>query len=151
MCFQIVIGLSLILFSQIAEGREPAIEVAAARYVPGVSWHAESVMTGDFNCRGRKEKAILGTSQSEIVVAVFLDGTNRRPEVLRYSAKVRDPASARLTTEDLDFDSQEELGYILPGFQRSKSCQGLNLSDGLKDSAHIYWNHDSRKFDDWTR
>jgi hypothetical protein len=95
------------------------------------------------------ESAILGTSESEIVVAVFLKGLSSRPQVLRYSARVRDAASAVLETESLDFDREEELGYALAGFRRSKTCQGLNLSDGRSDSAHIYWNHESRRFDDW--
>ena len=83
--------------------------------------------------------------------AVFLNGTNSRPEVLRYSAKVRDPASATLQAESLDYDPKEDPGYVLSGFQRSKTCKGLNLSDGKIDSAHIYWNHESLRFDDWVR
>jgi hypothetical protein len=126
-------------------------KVAATKYVPGVIWREHSVITGDFSCRGRKERAILGTSASEIVVAVFLDGTNQRPQLLRYSAEGRNPSRTVLKSEDLDYDPKEEIGTVLPGFQRSKSCQGLNLSDGQTDSTHIYWNHDSHQFDNWVR
>jgi len=100
------------------------------------------------------QPAILGTSQSEIVIAVFLNGTTSRPEVLRYSAKVRDPASAELKIEDAYSHLKEiadELGAVPPGMQPSETCKGLNLSDGRIDSAHIYWNHDARRFDDWVR
>ncbi len=103
----------------------------------------------DFSCRGKAESAILGSSESDIVVVVFLNGLNKKPQVLRYSAKVRDAASAMLEIESLDFDREKELGYALPGFRRSKTCKGLTLSYGRRDSAHIYWNHESRRFDDW--
>jgi hypothetical protein len=128
---------------------ELSVQAAATKHVHGVSWRAKSVITGDFSCRGKTETAILGTSKSEIVVAVFLDGLKREPQVLRYSATVRDAASAVLDIESLDLDREEELGYALPGFRRSNTCKGLNLSDGRSDSAHIYWNHESRRFDDW--
>jgi hypothetical protein len=144
-------SLLLLLFAQITAAQEPSIKSAAARYVPGINWRAKSVVAGDFSCRGRVQRAILGTSRSEIVVAVFLNGTKRPPEVLHYSAKVRDAASAILATEDLDYDPKEEIGSVLPGFRRSKTCKGLNLSDGRIDSAHIYWNHESLRFDDWVR
>jgi hypothetical protein len=144
----------LLAFSQ-AIAKDPSIQAAAARYVPGVHWRAKSVVTGDFSCQGRVQQAILGTSQSEIVIAVFLNGTTSRPEVLRYSARVRNPASAELTIEDEYADLKEikdEFGdNIPPGMRPSKTCKGLNLSDGRIDSAHIYWNHESRRFDDWTR
>ena len=55
-----------------------------------------------------------------------------------------------LTTEGLDFDPKEDLGYILPGFQRSKTCKGLDLSDDQIDSRHIYWNRELHRFDSWS-
>jgi hypothetical protein len=146
----IIAVLPVVLFAQTTRPVEPSVQSAAAKYVPGVSWRATSVIAGNFSCRGRTESAILGTSESEIVMAVFLNGLNHKPQVLKYSAKVRDAASAMLQTESLDFDPGEALGYALPGFRRSKICKGLNLSDGRSDSAHIYWNHESRRLDDWT-
>jgi hypothetical protein len=114
--------------------------------MPDVNWRVRSVVTDDFTCRGRKEGAILGVSATEIVISVFVEGLNERPEVLRYSRKARRADTAELTVESLDYDPD----YALPGFQRSRSCKGLNLSDGETDSAHIYWNRNSRRFDDWT-
>jgi hypothetical protein len=125
--------------------------VAATRFVPGISWRTTSVLAGDFSCRGGREQAILGTSRSEIVVAVFVNGINQRPEVLRYSTEMRDPATASLTAENLDYDPRTEIGAPLQGFRRSRTCKGLNLSDGKVDAAHIYWNHDARRFEDWVR
>jgi hypothetical protein len=144
----VVASLPLVLCAQTTDGVEP-VQAAAAKYVPGVRWRAKSVIAGNFSCRGRTESAILGTSESWIVVAVFLNGLDHKPQVLEYSTKARNAASAILQTESLGFDPEEALGYALPGFRRSKTCKGLNLSDSRSDSAHIYWNHESRRFDDW--
>ena len=96
------------------------------------------------------ESAILGVSESEIVIAVFVNGLGASPEILRYSGKARDTNAAELKTEQLDYDPKEVIGFELDGFRRSKSCAGLNLSDGRTDSTHIYWNHNAHRFDDWT-
>lgn len=40
------------------------IEAAARRAFPDASWRVESVVTGDFTCRGLAEHAILGTSKT---------------------------------------------------------------------------------------
>ena len=127
------------------------VEKAATKYIAGVAWQRPSVVSGNFSCHGRKEQAILGVSASEIVVAVFVNGLGSRPDLLRYSGNARNPKTAELKIEDLDYDPKEEIGSELDGFRRSKSCKGLNLSDGETDSAHIYWNHKSQRFADWTR
>ena len=126
-----------------------AVEKAAAKYIPGMTWKTQSLISADFTCRGRKEQAILGFSSSEIVIAVFAKGLQARPEVVRFSAKDRDADTVELTVEDLDFDPRED-GYELEGFQPSKSCRGLNLADGERDSAHIYWNRKKQQFYYWT-
>src|SRR5271166_2573739 len=72
----IIAGLPVVLFAQTTARVEPSVQAAAARYVPGIRWRAKSVIAGNFSCRGRTESAILGTSESEIAVAVFLDGLN---------------------------------------------------------------------------
>ena len=127
-----------------AAGQDAVIK-AAARYVPGFSWQAKSIVTGDFTCGGHKQTAILGTNRSEIVVAVFLNGTNKRPEVIHDRSR-RQPTSVTLTIEDLDY----ELDYPLPGFQRSKTCKGLIIDDGEIDPAHMYWDHESLHFSGWS-
>lgn len=116
---KILISLSLLLLSQTAAGQK-ALFKAATRYVPGVRWRAESVVVADFTCNGRKQQAILGTNPAEIVIAVFINGTAHRPEVLRYSAEARNPVRTNLKAEDLDYGPEAEVGYELPGFQRSK-------------------------------
>ena len=128
----------------------PTVSQASSKFVPGVTWRPNSVLTADFTCRGRKEQAILGITAQEIVIAVFLDGLTEAPEILRYSADVRDARDARLSLESLDYDPKDDVGD-LPGFRRSRTCQGLNLSDDKIDSSHIYWNHDAKRFNDWVR
>jgi hypothetical protein len=127
-----------------------SVAEAAAQHHPDVTWQTGSVVSADFTCRGRQEAAILGTTSRDIVVAVFIGGLGQKPEVLRYSAALRDARAVRLTTEALDYDPKDDLGE-LPGFRRSKTCKGLSLSDDKIDSTHIYWNHDAKGFDDWVR
>jgi hypothetical protein len=88
-----------------------AMIAAANKYIPGLSWRADSVVTGDFTCRGHRELAI----------------------------------------ENLNYDPKDEIGAALAGFQRSRVCKGLNIADNHKDSFHVYWNHESREFNWWSR
>jgi hypothetical protein len=126
-----------------------AIVSAANKYVPGVTWHSESVISGDFTCRGRMEQAILGITAQEIVIVVFINGLQNMPEILRD--KVHTPADAELTIENLDYDPNEQAGVELEGFLRSKECKGLNIADNHVDSFHVYWNHKDSRFDSWSR
>jgi hypothetical protein len=126
-----------------------ALVGAANKYVPGVTWHSESVISGDFTCRGGKEQAILGITAQEIVVVVFINGLQNKPEILRD--KVHTPADAELTIEDLDYDPRDQVGVDLEGFLRSKECKGLNIADNHAGSFHVYWNHKDSRFDWWSR
>jgi len=134
----------------------PAVEpaaVAAARLMPNVHWKSDQEVVGDFTCLGNAERAVLGTTNSEIVVAVFTDGMNMRPKVLRFPSGRRNPETASLVAEDLDFKKKQlekELGYVPEGLKPSKTCKGLNMSDQNTDSAHIYWHREKRRFLSWS-
>ncbi len=150
--FRTIALLLLWLFlHQTAAAANPDVKEAAVKYVRGFVWHKDSIVTGDFTCKGRKERAILGTNSNDIVIAVFLNGTGNRPEVLHFSATVWNSSVVKLAVEDLNFNPVEETGDALPGFIRSKTCSGLNLSDDEVDSAHIYWNRESHRFTYWRR
>jgi hypothetical protein len=138
------------LFLVLIAAETTSVPASASKFVPGVRWRGKSVLVADFSCRSRKEQAILGVTAKEIVVAVFLNGLAEKPEVLRYSATARDPNDVKLTLESLDYDPKDDIGD-LDGFRRSRTCKGLNLSDDKIDSAHIYWNHDAKRFNDWVR
>jgi hypothetical protein len=144
----ILFALAILRSSQAQDAA--SIEKAAMKYVPGVEWQRGSIVSGNFTCRGRTEHAIMGVSTSDIVIAVFVKGLHVRPQVLQYSRRARNPQTAELKVEDLDYDPKDRIGSDLDGFRRSKSCPGLNLSDDRSDSAHIYWNHKSHRFEDWT-
>jgi hypothetical protein len=129
-----------------------SIQDVATRAVPGVQWRAKA-LSGDFGCRGQPQRAILGTSQSEIVVAIFLNGLSAPPEVLRHTTRRHNPKFVALTVENMNFkpsDLEKHLGYLPQGIRPSRSCKGLNLGDGERDSFHIYWNHDNHRFDEWS-
>ena len=143
----VFVALALVL----SLAQAPSVTAAVSKFVPDVSWRPKSVLIAEFSCRGRKEQAILGVTAKEIVITIFLNGTAEMPEVLHYSAQSRDPNEVKLTVESLDYDPKDDDLGDLPGFHRSKICKGLNLSDGKVDSAHIYWNHDAKRFDDWAR
>ena len=143
----LLVYLPLPAFSQ-----SDQILTAANKFQPNINWQKGSAVTGNFSCLEKAEPAILGVSESEIVVAVFLNGLAKPPSLLRYSAKVRDSSTVKLTIEDGDFDVKEfheMLGEIPDGLRSSKSCKWLNLSDGKIDSVHIYWNHKTKKFSTW--
>ena len=149
---QTALGLLLSVFSSVALAAAPEIKIAtaAAKYFPEVSWRVDSVLSGDFSCHGRKEWAILGTNATDVVVAIFLHGASKNPEILRFRPRVLDSAITKLEVYSLDLDPSPDLGYKLPGFYRSKICKGLSIDDGRPDPSNIYWNHDSHKFEAWS-
>jgi hypothetical protein len=85
-----IISLALTVGLLMAAGQDAVIK-AAARYVPGFNWHAKSIVSGAFTCGGHKQTAILGTTKSETVVAVFLNGMNKRPEVIHDGSRRHQP------------------------------------------------------------
>ena len=119
-----VVGLLLILFTASALAEQPSVQAAAARFAKGVKWRENSIVVGDFSCRGNREQAILGVSKDRIVIAIFIRGLSKPPELLRYSASARDPRTAVLAVEDLDFDPKElerEVGALPLALSPSKS------------------------------
>jgi hypothetical protein len=126
---------------------------AAAATDKTVTWQKKSILSGDFTCQGKREFAVLGTKPTEIVIAVFRPPSRKPVDVLRYSGIARNPDSAILTIEPLDFDIKEleqHVGYVPDGLQASKTCLGLNMSDQMVDSAHIYWHRKNRRFESWS-
>jgi hypothetical protein len=118
-----------------------------------VSWQEKSILSGDFTCHGKREYAILGTKPKEIVIAVFRPPAKQPVDILRYVGDARSPELAILTIESLDFDIKEMeqyVGSVPNGLQPSKTCLGLNMTDQMIDSAHIYWHRKNRRFESWS-
>jgi hypothetical protein len=132
--------------SVVAVSSENSVTKAAARFQPGVTWKSASVTNADFTCRSHKQTGVLGESGEAVVVAVFLSGMDQEPEVLSFTLH---RGFATLETDDLNYDPMEDLGYSLPGFHRSKTCKGLSVDDRETDPVHLYWNHQSVRFDSW--
>jgi hypothetical protein len=133
---------------QLTGAQKLEVVAAANKYVSGVTWQQDSIAIGDFTCAGHKEQAILGVRQSETVVAIFLNGTASQPQIIRNSKY--DPKAVKLKIEALDYDPKDIIDGEPEGFQKSKTCIGMTIGDGDRDSLHIYWNHKSRKFDSWS-
>lgn len=132
----------------------PAVKAAAERFIGGIQWQAQSVLTADFSCAGKRQNAILGTSDKEIVVALFTQGLARPPEVLRFAGEGRKPGAAKIRLDDITLTPDEVrtlAGALPPGYRPSASCKGVRLSDDASDAAHIYWDHEARRFDSWTQ
>lgn len=145
---KLICGVLLILAAQSQLVGVAAIEAGAKQYLPDVTWQPKSVVTADFTCQGRAQHAILGLDPKDIVIAVFINGLGSAPEVIRDRARSREFAKIRV--ESLDYDPKPILGDDLPGFQRSKTCKGLNLYDDMVDSLHLYWNRLTKRFDGWS-
>jgi hypothetical protein len=146
------VSVLITVLLQITALQQQQVFDAANKLMPGVAWKQSSVRIADFTCRGRKEQAILGTVKAETaqpygILAVFLDDLTKQPELLRDPVHVA--ADLQLNVESLDHDPKEDIGDALQGFQRSKMCKGLNLTDSHSDSLHTFWNHKLRVFDWW--
>ena len=130
------------LFLQTAMGQQISIQTAAARFLPDVKWLPKSVVTADFTCQGRKQQAILESRVDQAIGGI--------PEALPASGDrslLGNSDSVVLKAEGLDYNPKEDMDFPLPGFRQSKTCKGLNLSDGETDASHLYWNHDALRFD----
>jgi hypothetical protein len=128
---------------------DSVVAIAASKFVPDVTWRSQSVRRANFTCEGRRQAAILGTTGTEIVIAVFTNGITRKPEVLPFSARTRDALTSELVLESLENgagDDAPDLGR----FHFSRNCRGLALQDGKVDGVHVYWNPERKQFE-WTR
>ncbi len=147
---------SFILYSFVSQAQNADVDLVVAAAMTAdhsVTWQSKSVVSGDFTCQGMREFAILGTKPKEIVVGVFRPPSLAPVDLLRYSGEIRNPKSAVLATETLDFDVREfgsQVGYVPDGLQVSKTCLGLNMSDQMIDSAHIYWHRKHKRFVSWS-
>lgn len=118
-----------------------------------VVWEPQSAFVADIDCDGKADSVFVGRSTDQIDVAIIRAatpvlegvpfGTHGGAQDAMSSSK------ARLTLESLDYDPRDaDMGEI-PGFLRSKTCQGLNLDDGDTDPVHFFWNHTSHHLGWW--
>jgi hypothetical protein len=115
-----------------------------------VQWDAASALEGDVDCDGIADSAFVGRSKTQVHVGLVRAGAPR-PEIVEFGVSNRDQASvcdvnAQLAFESLDYDDEDGL----EGFQRSATCKGLRLADGMCDSIHLYWNRKAQRLG-WSR
>ena len=115
-------------------------------------WDAKSGLRADFDCDGRPDQAFLGRHAGRVYVGV-IRAAAQKPEILDFAvngvvqeAICAEPA--KLAVESLDYDPTEAVGSVY-GFQRSRTCRGLELSGGECDPIHVFWNHVSKSLDWW--
>jgi hypothetical protein len=154
MKLQLITAALVFLAASQARSADDTFVLSAAKAADRtVRWQRNSILSGNFICQGKRELAVLGTKDKEIVIAVFRRPSKKPVDILRYSGVARNPDSAILEIEPLDFDIKElkeQVGYVPDGLQSSKTCVGLNMTDQMVDSAHIYWNRKNRRFESWS-
>ena len=134
-------------------GSDP-VYAAAQKVSKEIAWHETSVLAADFNCTGTVQFAILGTSLQEIVVAMFSPDLTQAPALLRFAADARNRQAAKIRLDDYTMSASEIAGIAgAPpvGYRPSGACHGVRLSDDSSEAAHIYWDHDNRRFDSWAQ
>ncbi len=153
--------LSVLLIALPAIGAEKLSETKLVELVqkkyPGVKWDTKSMKKADFNCDGKGDFALLGKEGSKVAVAVVLGPLTDNSKILitrllvgKNSQDSLCSPRAKLSIEDQDYDPAENFdGVPLPGFRRSKTCKGINVSDGESDSFHFFWNHDLKSLQWW--
>lgn len=130
------------------------IKAAAERFVTEPEWRSASVLEADFSCSGKIQQAILGTWAKEIVVAIFTQGINQPPSLVKFDAGNRNGKAAKIRLDDYNLTVDEIAGVsgeTPVGYRRSTTCHGVRLSDDSYEAAHIYWNHDNQRFDTWAQ
>lgn len=131
-----------------------AVHAAAASFAGGIAWRAETVIAADFSCTGKVQQAILGVLPDEILVAIFTHGLDQAPELVRFEASEHNLLASKIRVDDYSMSAQEIAGVsgAAPvGYRPSRTCHGVRLSDDSSEAAHIYWDHDHRRFESWTQ
>lgn len=127
------------------------------KHFPTVKWDEKSIVRADINCDGKTDFAILGYETDVLYAMVILGDLSQTSNVDTLAIGLGNPSSqshlcgkkAELNLESQEYDLTEELGENPEGFKKSKICKGLNVSDGLCDSFHLYWNHKTNSLGSW--
>jgi len=131
-----------------------AVRAAAEKFTGSFMWRPATLLTADFNCTGKVQHAILGTSIKEIAVAIFTDGLDAPPALLRFEAEGLRAVESKIRLDDYTLSAAEIAdisGAVPVGYRPSGTCHGVRLSDDSSDAAHIYWDHDNQRFDSWVQ
>ena len=136
------------------DGQQAAVRAAAEKFTGGFKWNAATLLVADFNCTGKVQYAMLGTSIKEIAVSIFADGLDQPPALLRFEGDALSILESKIRLDDYTMSAAEiaDIAGSAPvGYRPSATCHGVRLSDDRSDAAHIYWDHDHRRFDSWVQ
>jgi hypothetical protein len=148
----LLLTLSVVLLGSCRSIHEPDVKLLSST-TPDARWDAES-LRADFDCDGQVDVAQLGHRAGEVIVGI-VPATGREPQLLTFAVGARQHQAicaepARLALESLADGLQDDVGPI-PGYPKSTSCKGLELSGGECDSVHVFWNTSSHRFEWWRR
>ena len=120
-----------------------------ATAAPDVQWDLSSLIRGDIACDGRSDQAYVGHAKSKIYVGLYRARTGKAQILEFHVDGIHQDAicreTAKLTVEALDYDPDLDLR----GYEKSKICKGLILSDGACDPLHFFWNHATSMMNWW--
>lgn len=154
-CVEWLLTAAWISLALPATAQQPAaIQAAAEKFATGVAWRGASVLAADFSCAGKVQYAILGTWGTEVVVAIFTQGIDTPPALVHFDGAGRNLAASKIRLDDYNLTAAEIAGVsgeVPAGYRPSTTCHGVRLSDDSYEAAHIYWNHESQRFDTWVQ
>jgi hypothetical protein len=152
-CIALVALLASACSSNVRQPQNARSQLAAAD--SAANWPTDSTVVGDIDCDGLQDTAMVGHRDKDIRVGIVF-GATRPPDIttIPVAPAAQDAlptTKVSLRVESIDYDPAKNDGgeLRLEGFQQSKSCIGLNLSDGNTDSMHMYWNHVAKRLDWW--
>ena len=167
MRFPLIVLLACMSISGCAKDEEPvgsapALDVpppqatsqAAAATAEDAGDAHPAAVKADIDCDGAEDTAQMEYVENRVRVTVTFAAT-KTSQSLEFglgdsmAQESLCGTEATLEIEDTDYDLIEAFGENPEGFRQSKTCKGLNLSDGECDSMHIFWNHDARHIDWW--
>ncbi len=124
--------------------------------IPSVAIAQNTEVEGDFDCDGKADTAIIQIINKKVILSVQL-GNEKPANILKFG--LDNPSSqvslcgttAHLSTNAPSDNEYFEaaLGETPEGYNTSSQCLDLNISGGECDSMHIFWNHNTNKFNWW--
>ena len=146
-----VVAMGGLALAALASGRDDFM-AALLRARSDVRWDRSTLVEGDFKGDGIVDAAIVGYSNSGLVLAV---GTAAKPSKIQYlnfginagEQAAICAAPARLLVVPLSCE-QDDVGK-LPGCVASPHASGLTIDDNQCDPINLYWDHDQRRLTWW--
>lgn len=120
---------------------------------PGVRWDAKSAKSGDFNCDGAPDTAMVGYGKRGVPwIGMVPNQVGEQPTVLKFrlgngSQDALCVTPARIVTAPIECSDRES--GPLPGCRPVPGCLALSLRDDRCDDIHFYWDSDQQKLVWW--